>query len=360
MRISLALAWIGLLLAGLGAAFAADAPPVVDFGGSDNVINLQRELTPYHAPGGPEADGSVWYMLSATNNSVRPAIRVLLAGQPPRLALRVLPRPSRPAILAVASSDSGVVVEPAKAYGARAWRVIIPPVTQVGLAVRVGYAVCAALAPGLDRAGAGLPQPPARHLHRRGWGADRGGGADFRRACGIDRPYRAQMGGDHAVPAAVELAGRHRHVRCQSRNPYRRSLWPFGVVDGLDPGGGGKAGRRHRAPGRGHAAPCEAFSLGALWSVRIGGRRLSGRAGGDAGDRRADRAGQRRHRHLSVPLRPARHAGGASDRAQRRRLCPGGAGRRGHQPGRIGREPRPRRPPPAVSRPPARCFWRWR
>jgi diguanylate cyclase (GGDEF)-like protein len=140
MRISLALAWIGLLLAGMSAAFAADAPPVVDFGGSDNVINLQHELTPYHAPGGPEADGSVWYMLSATNNSVRPAIRVLLAGQPPRLALRILPRPSRPAILAVASSDSGVVVEPAKAYGARAWRVIIPPVTQVGLAVRVGYA----------------------------------------------------------------------------------------------------------------------------------------------------------------------------------------------------------------------------
>ena len=32
------------------------------------------------------------------------------------------------------------MVEPAKAYGARAWRVIIPPVTQVGLAVRVGYA----------------------------------------------------------------------------------------------------------------------------------------------------------------------------------------------------------------------------
>ena len=76
------------------------------------------ELTPYHAPGGPEADGSVWYMLAVTNNSVRPAIRVLLAGQPPRLALALLPRPSRPAILAVASSDSGVVVEPRQ----RLWR----------------------------------------------------------------------------------------------------------------------------------------------------------------------------------------------------------------------------------------------
>ena len=125
MRKPLFLALIALLLAGLSAVSAADAPRPVDFGADANVINLKHELTPYHAPSAPEAD---------------PAIRVLLAGQPPRMALRLLPRPSRPAILAVASSDSGVVVEPAKAYGARAWRVIIPPVTQVGLAVRVGYA----------------------------------------------------------------------------------------------------------------------------------------------------------------------------------------------------------------------------
>jgi hypothetical protein len=135
MRKPLFLALIGLMLAGLAAAFAADPPHAVDFGSDANVINLRHELTPYHAPSGPEADGSSWYMLSVTNNSVRPAIRVLLAGQPPRMALNLLPRPSRPAILAVASSDSGVVVEPAKAHSARAWRVIIPPVTQVGLAV---------------------------------------------------------------------------------------------------------------------------------------------------------------------------------------------------------------------------------
>lgn len=140
MRKPLLLLLIGMLLASLGAALAADPPRPVDFGGDANVINLRHELTPYHAASGPETDGSAWYMLAVTNNSVRPAIRVLLAGQPPRMALRLLPQPSRPAILAVASSDSGVVVEPAKAYGARAWRVIIPPVTQVGLAVRVGYA----------------------------------------------------------------------------------------------------------------------------------------------------------------------------------------------------------------------------
>jgi diguanylate cyclase (GGDEF)-like protein len=115
-------------------------PPQVNFGGTDNVIELKPALTPYHAPGGPEADGSVWYMLSVTNNQVRPAIRVLIAGQPPHMALSVLPHATRPTVLAVAGSDSGVLVQPADAYGHRAWRVIIPPVTSVGLAVRVGQA----------------------------------------------------------------------------------------------------------------------------------------------------------------------------------------------------------------------------
>jgi hypothetical protein len=141
MRKPLFLALIGLFLAGLCAAWAAAPPPgAVDFGSNDNVVNLKPDLTPYRSPGGPEADGSVWYMVAVTNNSVRPAIRVLLAAQPPRMALRFFPHRTRPAVLAVASSDSGVVVEPAKAYGARAWRVIIPPVTQVGLALRVGNA----------------------------------------------------------------------------------------------------------------------------------------------------------------------------------------------------------------------------
>ncbi len=132
------------LLAGLGLAFAAAPPPPgvtpthqVDFAGEDNVIPLKDALTPYHAPGGPEKDGSLWYMLALTNNQVRPVSRVLLAGQPPRITLAPLPHSTRPEIMAVASSDSGVVVEPAPAYGHRAWRVVIPPVTQVGLALQV-------------------------------------------------------------------------------------------------------------------------------------------------------------------------------------------------------------------------------
>jgi diguanylate cyclase (GGDEF)-like protein len=132
------IAWSGLLA-------AQPAVPVtpshqVAFGGADDMIPLRGALTPYHAPGAAEKDGSLWYMLALTNDQIRPVSRVLLAGQPPSMALSILPHSSRPAILAVASSDSGVVVEPAPAYGHRAWRVIIPPVTQVGLALQVANA----------------------------------------------------------------------------------------------------------------------------------------------------------------------------------------------------------------------------
>jgi diguanylate cyclase (GGDEF)-like protein len=127
----------GFVLAAEPAAPGVTPPHQVNFAASDNVIPLKSSLTPYHAPGGPEKDGSSWYMLALSNDQVRPVSRVILAGQPPGMALSILPHSSRPQILAVASSDSGVVVEPASDYGHRAWRVIIPPVTQVGLALQV-------------------------------------------------------------------------------------------------------------------------------------------------------------------------------------------------------------------------------
>jgi diguanylate cyclase (GGDEF)-like protein/PAS domain S-box-containing protein len=128
-------------------ALAADKPasqpqtPLINFGSTENVLELKGALSPYKAPGGgTEADGSSWYIVQISNDSVRPATRVLLAGQPPRAALSLIPRRTRPAVLAVASSDSGTVVETAPAYGRRAWRVIVPPVSTVGLAIRVGSA----------------------------------------------------------------------------------------------------------------------------------------------------------------------------------------------------------------------------
>src|SRR4051812_22624621 len=137
----LALICFALLMALAPVAGAASAAELVNFGKPDNVLELKPALSPYRAPGGgTEPDGSSWYIVQVSNDSVRPATRVLLAGQPPRVALSIIPRRSRPAILALASSDSGTVVETAPAYGRRAWRVIVPPVSTVGLAIRVGSA----------------------------------------------------------------------------------------------------------------------------------------------------------------------------------------------------------------------------
>ncbi|HEX2761373.1 MAG TPA: GGDEF and EAL domain-containing protein [Rhizomicrobium sp.] len=134
--VTAAIAAIGAVQAQQGGA----SQPQINFGSSENVLDLKAALAPYRAPGGPEADGSVWYIVQVTNDSVRPATRVLLAGQPPRSALSFFPKSTRPSVLGVASSDSGTMVETASAYGRRAWRVIVPPVTTVGLAIRVGSA----------------------------------------------------------------------------------------------------------------------------------------------------------------------------------------------------------------------------
>jgi diguanylate cyclase (GGDEF)-like protein/PAS domain S-box-containing protein len=139
----IALVWLTLFLALFAVTDPVQAaePAHVNFGKPDNVLDLKAFLSPYRAPGGgTEADGSSWYIVQVSNDSVRPAARVLLASQPPRAALSLFPRKTRPAILAVASSDSGTVVETASGYGRRAWRVIVPPVSTVGLAIRVGSA----------------------------------------------------------------------------------------------------------------------------------------------------------------------------------------------------------------------------
>src|ERR1700761_4521443 len=75
----------------LFAAVAASAAPVVvpkearshgslDFANPDPLLDLKEALSPYQAP---EKDGSRWFMLTAVNQSVKPVMRILLAGEPP-------------------------------------------------------------------------------------------------------------------------------------------------------------------------------------------------------------------------------------------------------------------------------------
>jgi diguanylate cyclase (GGDEF)-like protein len=133
------------VLAVLAAAVAAHAagpprqdPSAIDFAAREGVIQIRDALKPYHAPSGTrQPDNSGWYLITATNSSIRPAARVLQAAQPQSVSFRILPRPTRPAIVHTASSDSLVVIENMHAYGRRAVRVIVPPATSVAIAVQI-------------------------------------------------------------------------------------------------------------------------------------------------------------------------------------------------------------------------------
>ncbi|HEY1631985.1 MAG TPA: GGDEF and EAL domain-containing protein [Rhizomicrobium sp.] len=129
----------------LMAAMAATAAPVMvpkearshgslDFANPDSMLDLKEALSPYQAP---EKDGSRWFMLTAVNQSVKPVMRILLAGEPPDSSLKLFPMRGRPLIRQIASSDSDVSVESARAYGRHTWRVTIPPATSVALAIRM-------------------------------------------------------------------------------------------------------------------------------------------------------------------------------------------------------------------------------
>lgn len=109
----------------------------INFAGNTAQIELKAALLPYQAPSGAEADGSSWFMMTAMNDTIRPATRILIAGQPPDAGLHFFPLPARPSIRQVASSDAGVTVERAPAYGRSSYRVTIPPATSVALAIRV-------------------------------------------------------------------------------------------------------------------------------------------------------------------------------------------------------------------------------
>lgn len=126
--------------AAIAAAPALKAPhdrSGIDFARADAMIELKPALSPYHAPSQQEPDGSFWYMMNAVNQSVHPVTRILIAGEPPNAALRLLPLHGRPVIRQIASSDAEVTVESARAYGRHAWRVTIPPATSVALAIRM-------------------------------------------------------------------------------------------------------------------------------------------------------------------------------------------------------------------------------
>ncbi|MBV9330711.1 MAG: PAS domain-containing protein [Alphaproteobacteria bacterium] len=118
---------------GITATSASSDPQHVDFSSPGSVLSLSRALVPYHGPTVPGC--TQWHMLNAVNQNVRPATRVLLAGEPAGTGLGFFAMPTRPEIADVASSDDKVYVERIGAYGHRAFRVTLPPAASVALAI---------------------------------------------------------------------------------------------------------------------------------------------------------------------------------------------------------------------------------
>lgn len=115
-------------------------PALVDFASPSPVLEISDALTPYHGPSNTLPDGSNWFLIKATNSAVHSSSRVFQATQSPSVSFRFLPRPTRPAIVGIASSDSAVSIENLNAYGRRAYRVIIPPATSVAIVVQLANA----------------------------------------------------------------------------------------------------------------------------------------------------------------------------------------------------------------------------
>ena len=203
-----------LLAAGLRSGSAArrrrPTPDPVNFGSTDNVLDLKpcaaRPITR------PAAAGGRWFVLVhlQVSNDARAPRHAACCWRASRRAPRCrFCRAARgPPSWRWPVRIPAPWWKPRTAYGRRAWRVIVPPVTTVGLAIRVGSADTPPALFGLDRAGAVLPQPPACHLHHRRGRPDRRGGADHRRPCRPDRPCRAALGGADPAAAAARAGCR--------------------------------------------------------------------------------------------------------------------------------------------------------
>ena len=100
-------------------------------------LELKGALSPYHAAGAADTDGSKWYITRIANPSLRPITRVLLATESADALARLWPLRTPARILQVASSDGGISIVREHALGDHAFRVTIPAQTTAALALRI-------------------------------------------------------------------------------------------------------------------------------------------------------------------------------------------------------------------------------
>jgi diguanylate cyclase (GGDEF)-like protein/PAS domain S-box-containing protein len=93
----------------------AATPAVVDLGPSMS----ERPMT-------TESDGGRWFTIAVQNSSKEPIGRVLEAGESPNVALALVPPSRHPTLIDAAASDPMVLIERETAYGANAFRIVLP------------------------------------------------------------------------------------------------------------------------------------------------------------------------------------------------------------------------------------------
>jgi diguanylate cyclase (GGDEF)-like protein len=123
-----------LLLAPMAWGEEASAPAALDFAVSPPVIDLGPSVQPRIASDAADPNGS-WFTLAVQNASDLPVARVLTAAEPATAALALAALPGRPALIEAAVPDSSVLIERAVAFGANAFRVLLPPGRTANLAL---------------------------------------------------------------------------------------------------------------------------------------------------------------------------------------------------------------------------------
>ena len=121
-----------------------DAPPpeindelpssVADIASGQAVIDMSSALAVSRVRD-PAEPGAAWFTVYIENTGDALGTRVLHAFDPPIAGVSITPPNRRPTLLEVAGSDGAVIIERAEAFGANAFRIIVPPAHESALAL---------------------------------------------------------------------------------------------------------------------------------------------------------------------------------------------------------------------------------